>query len=297
MVPTAMEMQQIRYFLALADTLNFTRAAENCNVAQPSLTRAIKSLEDELGGPLFHRERNRSHLTDLGRLMHPYLEQVYANTEAAKVRAKDFTTLKDAPLTLGVMCTIGPIMLVDLISRYRDRNPGIDVRLRDGSGMQLVEHLANGKIDIAIVGLPDGIDDRFHAMRLFDERFFIAVAPGHRFEKMAAVRVGDLHGERYLNRTSCEFYDHVGDIFRQQGVEVDCPYRSERDDWIQGMVLSGLGFGFMPEYAITAPGLVIRPMIEPEVTRTINLVTVRGRPHSPAVGALVREAMTFKWTT
>ncbi|MFQ6005353.1 MAG: LysR family transcriptional regulator substrate-binding protein, partial [Woeseia sp.] len=65
---------------------------------------------------------------------------------------------------------------------------------------------------------------------------------------------------------------------------------------IQGMVLSGLGFGFMPEYAITASGLVVRPLTEPEVTRTINLVTVRGRPHSPALGALVREAMTFKWT-
>jgi DNA-binding transcriptional LysR family regulator len=67
------KIQQVRYFVALCETLNFTRAAERCNVTHPSLTRAIRQLEDELGGPLLHRERNRTHLTELGRLMRPYL--------------------------------------------------------------------------------------------------------------------------------------------------------------------------------------------------------------------------------
>ena len=71
-----MEMHQIRYFLAVCETLNFTRAAEACNVSQPSLTRAIKGLEDELGGPLFRRERNNTHLTGLGEMMRPHLTQV-----------------------------------------------------------------------------------------------------------------------------------------------------------------------------------------------------------------------------
>ena len=73
-----MEMQQIRYFLALCEERNFTRAAERCNVAQPSLTRAIKMLDEELGGPLFHRERAATHLSELGRLVTPHLEQVFA---------------------------------------------------------------------------------------------------------------------------------------------------------------------------------------------------------------------------
>ena len=72
-------------------------------------------------------------------------------------------------------------------------------------------------------------------------------------------------------------------------------YRSERDDWIIAMIKSGLGFGFMPEQAITDPGVVARPLIDPEFWRLVNLVTVRGRPHSPAVGAIVREAMRVKW--
>jgi DNA-binding transcriptional LysR family regulator len=77
-------MHQIRYFLAVCEALNFTRAAEACHISQPSLTRAIKALEDELGGPLFRRERNNSHLIGLGEMMRPYLSQVLIETEAAK---------------------------------------------------------------------------------------------------------------------------------------------------------------------------------------------------------------------
>ena len=86
-----MEMQQVRYFVALAETLNFTRAAERCNVTQPALTRAIQQLEHELGGPLFNRERANSHLTELGRLMLPFLRQIWTQTAAAK---EDLTTLR-----------------------------------------------------------------------------------------------------------------------------------------------------------------------------------------------------------
>src|SRR3954451_11843745 len=84
-----MEMHQIRYFFAVCEELNFTRAAERCNVAQPSLTRAIKLLEEELGGVLFHRERNNTHLSELGHMVKPHLEQVHAQAEAAKRQAFD----------------------------------------------------------------------------------------------------------------------------------------------------------------------------------------------------------------
>ena len=83
-----MEMQQVRYFVALADTLNFTRAAEKCNVSQPALTRAIQQLEHEFGGPLFHRERGNTHLSELGRMMLPYLQTVDEQTKAAREQAR-----------------------------------------------------------------------------------------------------------------------------------------------------------------------------------------------------------------
>ena len=84
-----MEMQQVRYFVALAQTLNFTRAAEQCNVSQPALTRAIQQLEHELGGPLFHRERGNTHLSELGRMMLPYLQRSRkARAQRATKRAR-----------------------------------------------------------------------------------------------------------------------------------------------------------------------------------------------------------------
>ena len=85
-----MEMHQVRYFLAVAEELNFTRASEKCNVTQPSLSRAIKILEEELGGPLFHRERESIRLTDLGNLVRPHLQLVYDHSRLVKHLSQDF---------------------------------------------------------------------------------------------------------------------------------------------------------------------------------------------------------------
>lgn len=290
-----MELYQVKYFLALCETLNFTRAANNCNVSQPSLTRAIQNLEGEFGGPLFHRERQRTHVTELGRLMQPYFEQVYAQAQAAKVAAKTFAKLDDASLKIGVMCTIGPSMLVDFFGGFRQRYPGVEVHFLDAAGRDLSEMLLEGSIEIAIYGLPEGIEDRYHALSLFKERFVIACSGTHRFAEMDVIRCRDLHEERYVNRFNCEYYEYAGNVLSGMGVYVNVVMRSERDDWVQAMILAGLGFGFFSEYSVTMPGLVVKPLIEPEFVREINLVTVRGRPHSPAVGALVRAARGYKW--
>ncbi len=103
---------------------------------------------------------------------------------------------------------------------------------------------------------------------------------------MDAVHCRDLHEEAYVNRANCEYYEYAGNILRGLGVYVKVVMRSDRDDWVQAMILAGLGFGFFSEYSVTMPGIVTKPLIEPEFVRQINLVTVRGRPHSPAVGAL-----------
>ena len=103
-----MEMNQVRYFLAVAEALNFTRAAERCNVAQPSLTRAIKLLEYEFGGDLFYRERANTRLTELGRMVRPHLAETYERSQLAKREAANFGKQKRIKLSLGVMCTIAP---------------------------------------------------------------------------------------------------------------------------------------------------------------------------------------------
>ena len=214
---------------------------------------------------------------------------------AAKERAKSFAKLDDVELKLGMMCTIGPRRFIPFLQSFRERHPKVNLTVEDGASDKLQERLAGGQLDVAVYGQPEEIDERFHARRLYDERFVIGVGPGHHFEKQNAVRCADLHDQAYVNRLQCEFFGHARKIFREHGARTRIVFRSDRDDWVQSMAMAGIGFTFIPEYAVTMPGLRVRPLIEPEITRTIQVVTVRGRPHVPAVAAFVREILAFNW--
>jgi DNA-binding transcriptional LysR family regulator len=290
-----MEMHEIRYFLALCETLNFTRAAELANVTQPALTRAIKHLEAKLGGPLIHRERGNTHLTELGQMMRPYFSEMLGNMAEAKRRALDFTKLKDATLRLGLMCTVGPTKFIDLFGAFHDRHSGVQLYIKDGPACLLEQSLTAGELDLAIYSTPVAPPDLLHMLTLYSERFMVACAPSHRLARLATVRMQDLEGESYLSRVNCEYRDVIREIREEMGVDIHYSYSSERDDWVQCMVLAGLGFTLIPEFSITVPGLAVRPLIEPEIVRTINVSTVRGRPHSPAVGAFVHELKRYPW--
>ncbi|HSS66819.1 MAG TPA: LysR family transcriptional regulator [Gammaproteobacteria bacterium] len=290
-----MNVRELRYFLALCETLNFTRAAERCYVTQPAFSRAIQNLEGQLGGPLVHRERGNTHLTELGHLVRPYFEQVVRQTDEAKKRARAYVHLDDTSLSVGLMCTIGPARFVDLFIAFNERHKGVELYLKDGDAGTLEETLTRGDLDVAIYCRPEAHSDHLHYVPIYNEQFVIAVSPGHPLARLNAVTFRNLQGHRYLSRANCEYADFIRRIREQQGVEIQLPYRSDRDDWIQAMTLAGVGFTLIPEFAVTMPGLVIRPLIEPEVVRTINVVTVRGRPQSPAVGAFVSECKRYPW--
>ena len=290
-----MEMQQVRYFVALARTLNFTRAAEQCNVSQPALTRAIQQLEHELGGPLFNRERNNTHLSELGRMMLPYLESVEVSTRAAKEAAKSAKKLENVTLTIGAMCTIGPQLVSDLMVRFQAANPGIEVRIIDAAPDLMVDKLEKGELEIGIIGIPEELPESLHQLPVFQERFVVVLPQNHHLVAHNPVMVADLHDEPYVARSNCEVFDVVHADFIRRGIHTKKVFSSPRDDWVQGMIKAGLGFGFFPEYSVTEPDVVVRPLTDPGYSRTIYLATVRGRPHSPAVGAFVREARRHQW--
>lgn len=290
-----MEMHQIRYFLAVCDTLNFTKAAENCNVTQPALTRAVQKLEEELGGLLFRRERKFTHMTDLGNLVRPQLENILKQTDQAKTTAKSFMQLKDAPLNLGVMCTIGPMRFISFLSRFGNDNPGIEVSLVESVPERLMESLMAGEIDLAVMNAPEKPTVRVDLRPLYSERFVVAFPPGHRFEALKEVPLMTISGESYLARSNCEYYETFERIIEQQHLTIEDVYRSEREDWIQTMIMAGMGIAFMPEFSPLLPGLQTRPIIEPEVQRQICLATVSGRRFSPAVAAFVKAIDAFKW--
>ena len=291
-----MEMHQVRYFLAVAQELNFSRAAEKCNVSQPSLSRAIQQLEGELGGPLFHRERHLTHLTELGEMVRPHLETVYEAAVKAKRLSQDLSQQKRVPLKLGIMSTISPDEIVDLIAALKERHDGLELRLCDANAKDLRNRLLAGDLEVVIYALPgEALEERTHVMPLFREQMVIAINRDHRLAGQRAFPVRELDGERYIHRMNCEFAGYADHILQEKGVTCAPTYWSERDDWTLAMVAAGLGFAFMPENAAKHPGVVALPVVEPEFWRNVNLVTVRGRPYSPGVGALVREAMRKKW--
>jgi LysR family hydrogen peroxide-inducible transcriptional activator len=291
-----MEMHQVRYFLAVAEELNFSRAAEKCNVSQPSLSRAIQLLEGEFGGQLFRREHSRTHLSDLGKMIRPHLETVYNAAKKAKELSRDVTKMQKTPFKLGIMSTISPNEIVDLIAALEARYEGLELRLCDASAADLRKRLLVGDLEVVIYALPgEEADERTHVQPLFSEQMVIAVNRQHRLANEVGFPVKELNGEHYIHRMNCEFAGYADHILQEKGVTCTPTFWSERDEWTLAMVAAGLGFAFMPANSVNHPDVVGIPVIEPEFWRQVNLVTVRGRPYSPGVGALVREAMRKKW--
>lgn len=292
-----MEMHEIRYFLAACQTLNFHRAAELVHVGQPALTRAIQKLEGDLGGYLFRREKGHVQLTDFGCLMRTHLEDVFKRSESAKRSAKSFLTLEQAPLTLGVMCTIGPMRFVGFLNAFRDLHPGIEVTVIEGAANHLAELLLDGKLDVALVARPEPFDRRLKTEPVYTERFGLAFSTGHPFEQRNTLHLSDVRGQAYLDRINCEYGNHIDELCRGLGIEIESAYRSEREDWILAMVAAGMGVCFMAEFSARQPGVCHRPVVDPEIVREVSFATVEGRSHSPAINAFANALRTYDWTT
>jgi len=278
-----MELREIRYFLALARTLNFTRAAEACGVTQPALTRAIQKLERELGGPLFARERGSTHLTTLGRLVLPQLTLLHEQSEVVGRQAEQHRRLAVSDLRLGVMCSIGPSRLATIVQCFHQSHPGVAISMADATPGRLAERLLAGEDDAALLARNELEPTRFVLEPLYTERTMIACTASHRFAQREDITMADLHGETYLLRTNCERRGVLADRLREVGARLDVVVRSEREDWIQSLVALGLGVCFLPEFSGVQPGLVLRPVRDAPMPREICLATVAGRRWSPSL--------------
>jgi len=290
-----MELDQIRYFLTLCDTLNFARAAERCRVCQPSLTRAVQRLEEELGGLLIRRERRLTHLTELGRLVRPMLEQVLAYAQLTKTEAQRFLSAANLPMKLGVMPSIGPRPLAAFLARFSAEYLGAELTLVEASAAGIEEMLLGGALEVALAPRAAAGNERLRLHPLYRERFVVVFAPGHRLARLDAVRLAELRDENFLWRTHCELHETLFETCRKQGFAPKIVHRSERDDWVQLMVAAGRGVAILPEYAQNGPQTLARPLVEPPLAREVALVTVAGRPHAPWVNLLLRAARAHPW--
>jgi DNA-binding transcriptional LysR family regulator len=290
-----MEMAQIRYVLAAAKHLNFTRAAADCNISQPALTKGIKTLEAELGAMLFHREGRRILLSDFGRSMLPHLQQITNEADTARMIAQNFRLLEKVPIRLGVMSTVGHLRLARFLAHFERAHSGLELAVSEGSVNELTDKLGDGEIDIAIMTQTESLSANFRTQPLYSERYVVVFPPDHRLGRLNAVMLCDLSGEPYVDRLACEMREMVMAVCSEMEVTLYARFRSEREDWVQAMVLAGIGFAFMPEYSVTLPGLMQRPLTDPAVEREICTVTAPGRLHTPAVDAFLRATRGFSW--
>lgn len=290
-----MELHQVRYFLAVASTLNFTRAAEMCNVTQPALTKGVQKLEQELGGQLIYRERQLTHLTELGKAVLPNLERALASTEAVRRRARQFQQKEVASLAIGLAPSISASLVLEPIAEVRKFVPGLHVELREETPDILVELLLEGEINAALVGdigdKPERIDD----WSLFAERYVAVLAPSHQLADLPVIGMEALREATILDRPNCDVVPKF-----QHLLFPDAPphqnHRSGRDLHLQHLAAAGFGIFLAPEHMPQLPSLKALPIEGDPVWREVHLLAVQGRRYSPALDAFVKVARLRDWS-
>jgi DNA-binding transcriptional LysR family regulator len=290
-----MEMHQVRYFLAVAQTLNFTRAAEQCHVAQPSLTRAIRKLEEELGGLLFHRERQNTHLTDLGRIMHPHLERTYLAAQAARDLARGISSGERAPLRVGLSIMVAPEALTDLFDALRMNVNGIELTLCRGPDRTLCDQAVAGDHDIVVLAERIELPDRMRSWVLFSQTRRLIMPENHRAAMQKSVDITELDGEDIIEILDSGDRDMVLQLRAHAEDPPRFRHRVRGTEELQALVCRGFGLGFLPDGVPVVRGLVARPLACAEFKHAISIAIMAGRPFNRATEACLRLARSRDW--
>ena len=289
-----MEMHQVRYFLAVARTLNFTRAADECNVTQPSLTRAIQKLEDEFGGLLFRRERALTHLTDLGRQMLPLLERTFEAAQAAKALAREIGKAQVAPLSIGIASAVDSDALHKVIEEVASGLTGFQLSTCEGSSAELLEQALRGDLDLVLIEAPNEAPDRLEPWPLFKQHYRLVARDDHGLAGRDQVSLADLVHERWI--------DGGGDAtVRLQraaaaaGIEVAFRHKVSGAGQVERLILSGLGSAIMPRPTHLHGRLLVLAIVDEGLVAPVILASISGRQRSPAADAFVRAARARHW--
>jgi DNA-binding transcriptional LysR family regulator len=290
-----MEMHQVRYFLAVARTLNFTRAAEECNVAQPSLTRAIKLLEGELGGDLFRRERPQAMLTPLGERMYPLLKQCYDSAQSARALAALISDGEIGTLKLAVSSSIELGLILAHVNELRKSFSEIELKILRGTGSQIVEFLKAGEAELAVAASIGAAWDRLDCWNLFDEPFDMVFSRTHRLASHEKIELDDLKPERFLLRTHCERCAELAELLRANGLDADHRHEVSSDQDLLALLESNIGIGFLPR-TVNAPQSVVRGSVKGiELGRTVCLYGVAGRQRTPVASTFMKMLRAANW--
>lgn len=282
-----MDLYQIRYFLAIAEAGNFTKAAERLFVSQPSLSAGIRKLEKELGVSLFERGGRKILLTPAGEFFQTKAGTILAEYQDTLHQLRGF---KERPiLKLGTLHTIQADNLARLIGAYRDRHPHVIIEVFNGQQDELVDWLDAGKIDLAISLLGPEHDEKA-AQRLFRQRLHLAVPASHPFAQRSSLSLQDLDGQPYIQRVHCEIRQACPQMFEVAQVQPHIIYWSDREDWVVSLIQAGLGMSIMPVWP-DLPQVAYIPIADLDPARTERVVGLRWR--SQQNSEVVREFCHF----
>ena len=277
-----MEFNQIRYFLAVCDTLNFTRAAEACAVSQPALTVAVRKLEDELGGPLFDRGGGSVEMTRLGLEMRDHLSRIARTRDAAKAAAAAVLTETAQPLHIGIGYTVGPVIFERCVAGYAKHDPSARLVLHDVAMTKYPELLRTGAIDAALIGShrPPPPDCDFLAF--CEEPMVLAMSRDDPLAATNIVTMDQLAAAPYLDRLRCDFRTDIMSMAEANGYALNIVAQSKREDWLLRLVASGLGVTMMSQSMAAAAGVVTRPVEGIEFPRRIGLARLKNAQSAEA---------------
>jgi DNA-binding transcriptional LysR family regulator len=288
-----MEMHQIKYFLAVAKALNFTRAADQCNVTQPSLTRAIQKLEDEFGGLLFNRERALTHLTELGRMVLPHLEQTYEAAEAATSLASSIGRAEVTPLVIGVAHGITSRVLDEVLGSLTAVLPGLTIDLHSGTSADLVQASLKGGLDLLLIAELDGAHDRLETWPLFAKSYKIAMWNGDTRPRTEPLSLADAGVGPWID---CA--DDGTRLWRsvaaETGFEPAFRHRVDGPSVALRLVARRLGLAVLPD-DMRAEGVCLVELADHPLSLNIVLGAVAGRRRGRAADAFLRAARARDW--
>lgn len=290
-----MELNQISYFINLAETLNFTAAARLSGVSQPSLTRAIRRLEDELGGALIHRDGKNSRLTGLGQDVEAEFRRMMAAMKSVRDHSETWAMGRHRVLNVAVAPTVGPKGFAAFFESAMTEAPSIEIRLHSLQTNEDTAEVLSGRYHACILPRETRPERKLDVHPLFRERFMLGCSSSHPLTAGDIVRVEDLLRFPFVDRLRCEFREQILDHFARRGALMQPRFRSDRDDWVQRVVADGDAICILPERSATAHGLVTRPIEGFDLEREVVIATISGSTAPVEIRKIAQLAAGYGW--
>jgi DNA-binding transcriptional LysR family regulator len=289
------QLQQLKYFLAVAETRHFTQAAAIVGVTQPSLSKQIHSLEADLGAPLFARVRGNITLTAAGEALLPLATRILADVDTARREVQELVGVRRGRVRLGATPSLCASLAPPVLRRFRDAHPNVDMVVEEGGSQDLVRDLLRGELDLALVILPaHGTDPALQAEPILRETLVVASVDPLPMSS-AEVQITDLrHQPLVMFRTGYDLRDATLQACREAGFEPSFAVEGGEMDAVLSFVEAGLGVALVPGIVVAnRPRLRATPLAPPGVQRTIALAHRREVALTHAAQALRRILLDF----